>query len=93
MPSAGCLILPTQIMISFSIIGFSMYMLYIGKDPGVYLPVMTAVSGSWLPSIVQNAKATGRSGGDSSGGTLFGRQSTRITRTPVVDIEQPLLPH
>jgi len=75
--------LPTQIVMSMSVLGFSMYMLYIGKDPGVYLPIITTITGCWLPSPMQHAasqkkvselmRASGRGQGDG-------------------DIEAPLLP-
>lgn len=47
------LLLPTQITISFFILSFLMY---IGKDAGVYLPIITTIAGCWLPSPAQNLK-------------------------------------
>lgn len=46
-------VLNTQIFMSTIIITFSMFMIYKGGDPGIYLPVITAISGSWLPSPLQ----------------------------------------
>lgn len=50
-------VLNTQIFLSTLIVTFSMFMLYKGGDPGIYLPVITAISGSWLPSPLQTKHA------------------------------------
>jgi hypothetical protein len=39
-----------QFAISSSTLGFCMYMLWRGNDPGVYLPIVTGILGYWLPS-------------------------------------------
>jgi len=44
------MLFPTQVIISCSSLWFAMYMLYIGKDPGIYLPIMTGIIGCWLPN-------------------------------------------
>lgn len=84
------ILLPTQIFISTSILAFAMYMLYIGKDPGVYLPIITAISGSWLPSPMQNKETTLSS--QISKELIKSLTRLRPSNTdPMVDIEQPLL--
>lgn len=50
-------ILGTQVAISCSSLAFAMFMLYMGKDPGVYLPIITGIVGCWLPSP-QSIKAS-----------------------------------
>ena len=54
-------IFATQVFISCSSLGFAMMMLYKGKDPGTYLPIITGIIGCWLPSPQHIAKevATG----------------------------------
>lgn len=39
----------TQSFIAFLTLGFSMYMIYIGKDPGIYLPIITGIIGYFMP--------------------------------------------
>lgn len=68
-------ILGTQVAISCSSLAFSMFMLYKGKDPGTYLPIITGIVGCWLPSP-QSIKWQGNGGFSSS---------------PTSDIEQPLM--
>jgi hypothetical protein len=46
----------TQVFISCSSLGFAMLMLYKGKDPGTYLPIVTGIIGCWLPSPQHIAK-------------------------------------
>jgi len=84
------ILLPTQIFISTSILAFAMYMLYIGKDPGIYLPIITAISGSWLPSPLQHKK----DGISSSTTRELLRTFTRAPNRMSIDndIEQPLIP-
>jgi hypothetical protein len=49
-------IFATQVFISCSSLGFAMMMLYKGKDPGTYLPIITGIIGCWLPSPQHIAK-------------------------------------
>lgn len=79
------ILLTTQIFMSTSIVFFAMYMLYIGKDPGVYLPIITAISGSWLPSPMQNRTPPLQN-------RALTRSITRMRTDPIPDIEQPLMP-
>jgi hypothetical protein len=73
---------PTQVFISISTIGFAMYMLAKGKDAGVYLPIITGVTASWLPAPGSQSKSQQN------------MQSLSInSRESVSDIEQPLLNH
>ena len=39
-----------QTLVSLSSLTFSMYMLSQGQSPGLYLPVITAIIGYWIPS-------------------------------------------
>jgi hypothetical protein len=39
-----------QTIVSLSSLTFSMYMLSQGQSPGLYLPVITAIIGYWIPS-------------------------------------------
>jgi hypothetical protein len=47
------LLFTAQIMISMSTLSFAMMMLYVGKEPGVYLPIVTGIMGYWLPQPTQ----------------------------------------
>jgi hypothetical protein len=49
------MLFPMQAIVSCSTLWFSMYMLYIGKDPGIYLPIVTAIIGCWLPNPTYNS--------------------------------------
>jgi hypothetical protein len=49
MPTPGTLF-AAQFAISSSTLAFCMTMLWSGRDPGVYLPIITGVLGYWLPS-------------------------------------------
>ena len=73
-------VLATQVAISCSSLAFAMVMLYRGKDPGVYLPIVTGIVGCWLPSP-QSIKAA------SALDALAAPSST----THASDIERPLL--
>jgi hypothetical protein len=44
------IVFTSQIVISMTTISFAMYMLAKGKDAGVYLPIITGVTASWLPA-------------------------------------------
>lgn len=46
---AASLLFPTQVFFSLVILSFTIYMLSIGKDPGIYLPILTGIMGYWLP--------------------------------------------
>jgi hypothetical protein len=70
-------ILGTQVAISCSSLVFAMVMLYKGKDPGVYLPIITGIVGCWLPSP-QSIKAPNQT-----------YETNQTDKT--IDIEQPLL--
>lgn len=43
------LLFPAQMLISSWTLAFAMYMLAVGKDAGVYLPIVTGIMGYWLP--------------------------------------------
>lgn len=45
-----------QVVFSALVMSFSITMLYIGKDPSIYLPVLTSIIGFWLPSPAQTLK-------------------------------------
>jgi hypothetical protein len=77
-------ILGTQIAISCSSLAFAMVMLYRGKDPGTYLPIITGIVGCWLPAP-QSTKATGTNNSSSS--------SDALASASAADIEQPLIIH
>lgn len=90
MSATTTIILSTQILISFTTVAFSMYMLYIGKDAGVYLPIITTVLSTWTPSPAQHFKS------QTALTTLKDqfRKSIRIRDSGhASDIEQPLMPH
>ncbi len=44
------LIFNAQLFFSTVVLSFSMYMLYRGESSGSYLPIITGVIGSWLPT-------------------------------------------
>ncbi len=92
MAATTTIILTTQILISFTTVVFSMFMLYIGKDAGVYLPIITTVLSTWTPSPAQHFKS------QTTLNTLKDqfRKSIRIREIGngsghASDIEQPLL--
>jgi hypothetical protein len=41
-----------QSFISCTALSFAMFMLYIGKDPGIYLPIVTSIISYWMPSPI-----------------------------------------
>jgi hypothetical protein len=43
-----------QAFVSTSVLTFAMYMLFIGKDPGVYLPIITGITSYWMPAPTFN---------------------------------------
>jgi hypothetical protein len=45
-----------QTLVSLSSLTFSMYMLSQGQSPGLYLPVITAIIGYWIPSPTSASK-------------------------------------
>ena len=71
------LLFSTQIFVSCSTLSFSMFMLYIGKDPGIYLPIVTAVLGSWMPSPIGKSTSS----------------APALIDADLHDVEQPLLGH
>jgi hypothetical protein len=73
----------TQVSISCSSLVFAMMMLYIGNDPGIYLPIITGIIGCWLPSPQHAVSRSLKNKAPE-------RQET-ISRYQ--DIEQPLLTH
>jgi hypothetical protein len=76
------LLFPTQVFISISTIGFAMYMLAKGKDAGVYLPIITGITASWLPAPSQNKL-------QENAQPFLSNNNHEIMN----DIEQPLLSH
>lgn len=48
----------SQFFISTVALGFSMFMLIKGNDPGIYLPLLTTVIGVWVPSPMSANKQT-----------------------------------
>lgn len=83
----------TQSVIACSTLGFSMYMLYIGKDPGVYLPVITGIIGYFMPQPVIPIKNNIKDNNDTN--NIKGNNDTnRIKNNTISDIEnnieQPL---
>lgn len=90
MSGTNNIILTSQILISFTTLAFSMYMLYIGKDAGVYLPIITTVLSTWTPSPAQHFKSqsTLNTLKDQFSKSLRFRESVQVN-----DIEQPFLPH
>lgn len=54
-------ILGIQVVISLVTMCFSISMLSLGKDPGIYLPILTSIVSVWLPSPVQNIRSIGSS--------------------------------
>jgi hypothetical protein len=77
MPTPGTLF-AAQFAISSSTLAFCMTMLWSGRDPGVYLPIITGVLGYWLPSPsgglarppIVSGSGSGSGGGSGSGRTL-----------------------
>ena len=48
----------SQFFISSASLGFLMYMLINGGDPGIYLPILTTIVGVWVPSPTSLNKQT-----------------------------------
>lgn len=44
----------SQVCFSFIGVGFSIAMLSSGKDPSIYLPILTTIIGVWTPNPLSN---------------------------------------
>jgi hypothetical protein len=83
-----------QFAISGSTLAFCMAMLWNGRDPGVYLPVVTGILGYWLPS-----PSSGRNANIDKLGTNNNTSTTSTTNNNYLptqdatddDVERPLL--
>ena len=47
---ASCPLFAMQLVVSLAGLGLGTAMLFMGKDPAVYLPVVTSIVGYWLPA-------------------------------------------
>lgn len=46
----ACPLFAMQLVVSLAGLGLGTAMLFMGKDPAVYLPVVTSIVGYWLPA-------------------------------------------
>lgn len=46
----ACPLFAMQLLVSLTGLGLGTAMLFMGKDPAVYLPVITSIVGYWLPA-------------------------------------------
>jgi hypothetical protein len=85
------LIFAAQISISCSSLLFAMMMLYLGNDPGIYLPIITGIIGCWLPSPSSQNRSSFISERREIKYNRYRRMNISNTPNNIHDIEQPLL--